>query len=103
VSPEPNAALIDAGALVGALFAARIAVLWLAPPGVVTRWAARWLRRGVMAALLVPALRLLTLAIGGGDRVPLLVAACVAILASGVALALLDEGMTDWLAARRRA
>lgn len=101
MNPEPNAALIDAGALVTALFAARLALLWWSG-GIGWRgWAARWLRRGVWVALLVPALRLATLVVAGDERAPLLVAAMVALLAAGALLALVDAMLVEGIATRR--
>lgn len=102
MTPEPNAALIDAGALVTALFAARLAVLWRSGGDGWRGWVARWLRRGMWAALLVPALRLATLAVAGGERMPLLVAAMVALLAAGALLALVDVMLAEGVAGRRR-
>ncbi|WP_084583730.1 hypothetical protein [Sphingomonas azotifigens] len=103
MTPEPNAALIDAGALVTALFAARLALLWWRGGTGWRGWAARWLRRGVGAALLVPALRLATLAAAGGERVPVMIAAIVALLAAGALLALVDAMLVAWIADERKA
>lgn len=100
MTPEPNAALIDAGALVTALFAARLALLWLSGGDGWRGWVARWLRRGMWAALLVPALRLATLAVAGGARAPLLVAAMIALLAAGALLALVDAMLAEGVAGR---
>lgn len=103
MNPEPNAALIDAGVLVTALFVARLLLLrWRGGLGW-RGWAARWLRRGMWAALLVPALRLVTLAAAGGERVPLMLAATVALLAAGALLALVDTMLAEGIAARQRA
>lgn len=100
MNPEPNAALIDAGAVVAALFLARLVALRLGGGQGWTGWIARWLRRGVAAALLVPALRLVALAMQSGDRAPLLVAAAIAILAAGGMLALLDDLLVGSIRAR---
>lgn len=101
MNPEPNAALIDAGALVTGLFAARLLLLlWSGGDGW-RGWAARWLRRGVWVALLVPALRLSTLVAAGGERVPLMLSAIVALLATGALLALVDMMVAEGIAARR--
>ncbi|MET3713656.1 hypothetical protein ABIC65_004391 [Sphingomonas trueperi] len=102
MNPEPNAALIDAGALVTALFAARLALLqWNRGPGW-QGWAARWLRRGVWVALLVPTLRLATLTAAGGERAPVMVAAMVALLAAGALLTLVDAIVVAALETRSR-
>ncbi len=95
MTPEPNAALIDAGALVTALFAARLALLWRSGGTGWRGWAARWLRRGVWVALLVPALRLATLAMAGGERAPVMVAAMTALLAAGALLALVEAMLAE--------
>ncbi|OAN65430.1 hypothetical protein [Sphingomonas sp. TDK1] len=102
MTPEPNAALIDAGALVAALFAVRLALLWRSDGTGWRGWAARWLRRGIWAALLVPALRLGTLAGAGGERAPLMIAAMIALLATGALLALVDTMLAEALATPRR-
>lgn len=102
MNPEPNAALIDAGALVTALFAARLALLWWGGGLGWRGWAARWLRRGMWAALLVPALRLATLVGAGGERMPVMLAAMIALPAAGMLLALLDAMLGETLAARQR-
>ncbi|WP_448662189.1 hypothetical protein ACG3SL_16155 [Sphingomonas sp. CJ20] len=89
-------ALVDAGVLATALFVARAAALWLGGGRGFGGWAARWLRRGVVVALLVPALRLGTLAAQGNALPPLLGSAAL-LLALGLLLAMLDRA----LAARR--
>jgi hypothetical protein len=101
MNPEPNAALVDAGALVAALFAARLLLLWWRGGAGWCGWAARWLRRGMWVALLVPVLRLATLAGAGGDRVPLMLAAMVALLAAGALLTLVDVALAEGIATRR--
>lgn len=102
MNPEPNAALIDAGALVTGLFAARLALLWRSDATGWRNWAARWLRRGMWAALLVPTLRLAVLASAGGERMPVMLAAMVALPAAGMLLALVDAALAEALATRRR-
>lgn len=96
---EPNAALADAALLVAGLLIVRH--LLLAAFGR-TRWAgwtARWLRRLTVVAILVPALRLASLAVGDDGHRALLVTAALAIVAGGALLLILDH----WLAARVRA
>ncbi|NLS25295.1 hypothetical protein S2M10_02580 [Sphingomonas sp. S2M10] len=103
MNPEPNAALIDAGMLVTVLFAARLVLLAWGGHAGWRGWAARWLRRGAAAGLLVPVLRLGTLAAAGGARTPLLIAALTALLAAGALLALIDAAVVEWCATPRRA
>ena len=95
---EPNAALGDAALLVTGLLIARQTLLigfgrarWAA-------WLARWLRRLAVVATLVPALRLISLAIGEAQHETLLARAALAILAGGALLLALDH----WLANRWR-
>ena len=91
---EPNAALADAAALVAGLLVARYALLILLGRHRWAAWLARWLRRGVIAALLVPVLRLASLAAGGGERQALLVVAALGIVVAGVLVLLIDGVLT---------
>ncbi len=88
---EPNAALIDAAALVAGLLLARYALLITLGRFAWAMWIARWLRRGVVVAILIPALRLASLALGAGERQALLVIAAIGIAAAGVLVLLLDD------------
>lgn len=91
---EPNASLADAAALIAGLLLARHLLLLCFGGRRPTEWAARWLRRGVVVAGLVPALRLFALASQyppGGTRILL---AGLAIMGGGALLLVADHLLT---------
>jgi hypothetical protein len=90
-TPEPNAALIDAAALVAGLFLVRYVLLLVFPNRRWAGWIARWARRLVGAAAIVPALRLFTLPVVRGGDGAVMWFAGTGILAAGLALLVLDQ------------
>ena len=94
IAPSPSAALLEAAALIAGLFAVRYFFLIVFPG---QRWAeriARWARRLVAVAAIVPALRLFTLDLpGDGEAVMWFTG--VGMLAAAMVLLLLDQMVAD--------
>jgi TRAP-type mannitol/chloroaromatic compound transport system permease large subunit len=83
VTSEPNAALIDAAVLVFGLLAIRHLLLARLGRRRWAHWIARWLRRGAIVGIIVPSLRLMTLAVHADEGVAVLWGAALAILVLG--------------------
>ena len=101
-APQPIAVFGDTATLVVALFAARFLIVGLRAEGRWMSFAATWMRRIAIVAMILLVLRLISIAVMRPEIAAPVLWVTVSILAASAAMLMVDHIVTDALRARRR-